>query len=66
LIRVAKHGPHGDEGDTLVVFKEDPMTYVCVFDRHGKMKLPADSIRILGRCAEFERAFQDHIEGLGF
>lgn len=48
-------------GQTVVVFAEPPMRYICTFDDDGHMIHAADSIRILGRIAEFESVYQAYL-----
>lgn len=50
-------------GQTIVVFAEPPMRYICTFDDDGNMINAADSIRILGRIAEFEAVYQAYLKG---
>lgn len=49
-------------GQTVVVFAEPPMRYICTFDDDGRMIHAADSIRILGRIAEFESVYQRYLK----
>jgi len=48
-------------GQTVVVFAEPPMKYICTFGEGGHMIHAADSIRILGRIAEFESVYQEYL-----
>lgn len=49
-------------GQTVVVFAEPPMRYICTFDDDGNMIHAADSIRILGRITEFESVYQKYLK----
>lgn len=46
----------------VVVFEEDPMKYICLFDDEGKMTRAADSIVILGLEADFQSAYNAFLE----
>jgi len=46
----------------VVIFKEDPMKYICLFNDEGKMTRAADSIVILGLEAEFQSAYDAYME----
>lgn len=56
-IQVFREAPHED--GVLVIFKEFPMTYICVLTPTGEMVHVADSIRELGREREFEKTYID-------
>lgn len=55
--------PREEPGVLLVVLKEFPMTYICLFRKDGEAVALADSLVKLNRVEEAKSAFLDWMNG---
>lgn len=55
--------PWEEPATLLVIFKESPMTYICLFHEDGEIVALADSLVKLNRTEEAKLTFLDWMNG---